>query len=75
MDDYHVYRDTVVSREGDFAIVKSERIFGTGWNVYKASTQGGDEFVKINERMMYFTSKEAAEKWLTEYLTKANAQR
>ena len=67
VDEIFLYKDTVVQRDGDFAIVESTRIFGTGWNVYKAVGPGGDDFEKINERGSYFTSIEAAEKWLSNY--------
>ena len=69
----YLYRDTAVWHEGDFAIVESVRIFGTGWNVYRATTHGGENYTKINDRMSCFTSKEAAEKWLSEYKSQNDA--
>ena len=63
----HLYKDTVVSHDGDFAIVECVRIFGTGWNVYQANPSGSENFEKINQRMKCFTSLDAAEKWLAEY--------
>ena len=66
-EEIHLYKDTVVSHDGDFAIVECVRIFGTGWNVYQANPSGSENFEKINQRMKCFTSLDAAEKWLAEY--------
>lgn len=63
----HLFKDTVVSLDGDFAIVECVRIFGTGFNVYRAIPSGSENFVKINERMHCFTAIEHAQKWLYEY--------
>ena len=60
--------DEVVYYEKPFAIVKCTRLFGVGFNVYKETS--GDEqtmnLTKINNRMSYFSSEEAAMKFLIE---------
>jgi hypothetical protein len=56
--------DIVEWAEGDYAIVKSVRPFGTGWNCYRRS--GGDEFRKMNPRYECFLSFDAAKEWLDE---------
>lgn len=60
----HLFKDTVVRQDGEFAIVECTRIFGTGWNVYRRDSAGGSTYTKINERGSFFASLEAAEKWL-----------
>lgn len=69
-DEIHLYKDTVVFQEGDFAIVECTRIFGTGWNVYRANPSGSENFEKINDRGSFFTNLGAAEKWLADYRAK-----
>lgn len=55
----------VIFLDGDFAIIRSDAIFCTGYNCYKAQTQGGSDFVKINDQMSWFSTEEAAKKWLS----------
>ncbi len=59
--------DEVVYLDGDLAIVKSTRPFGVGWNVYKADAPGSDNFTKINDPSNFFSSFEAARKWLDKH--------
>ena len=59
--------DKVVFREGDYAIIQSDRIFGTGFNCYHATEPGGENFEKINDRLSYFATFEAASNWLKEF--------
>ncbi len=53
--------------DGDFAIVYCTALFGNGFNVYKAIAPDSVEFVKINNRMTFFTSLDAAKEWLANY--------
>ena len=65
----------VVFYDGDYAIIKCYRIFGNGFNCYKAD-KGNKEtviFTKINERLSWFRTYEAAIKWLEKY-KKENAK-
>jgi len=55
--------DTVVMHDGDFLIIMSRRVFGTGFNCYKREGKS-DNFAKINDPLSYFTSAESAEWWL-----------
>ena len=59
--------DEVVFLDDDFAIVKSERLFGDGFNCYKANSHGSDGFTKINRENAYFIHFDAAKEFLDEY--------
>ena len=58
--------DEVVFLDGDFAIIKSDRVFASGFNCYKAKAKGSNDFVKINGEMSWFSSFEAAKCWMDE---------
>ena len=60
--------DEVVFCDGQYAIIKSIRPFSTGFNVYK--NLGSDKYIKINDRMAWFKTLEAAENWLDKQQTK-----
>lgn len=68
-DESILYKDTAVYRDGDFVILECARIFGTGWNVYRADAPGSDDFTKVNEPGSYFTSYNAAKNWLDDFKT------
>ena len=59
-----IMSDECVYLDGDFMIVKSVRIFGAGFNCYKAKNKGSSEFQKINKEWSFFTSLETAKSWL-----------
>lgn len=52
----------VIFLDGDFAVVRSDAIFCTGYNCYKAQTPGGTDFMKINDPMSWFPTEEAAKR-------------
>ena len=62
-----IISDECVFLDGDFAIVKSVRAFGTGFNCYKAKNKGASNFEKINNERSFFTSFEKAKVWLDNY--------
>ncbi len=65
--------DECVFLDGDFAIVKSYRIFGFGFNCYKAKTEGSSDFEKINNPLSFFTSFERAKEFLDSYRASPNS--
>ena len=69
--------DSVVYHDHPYVIVKSVRVFGIGFNVYEETevVDGGpiSTYVKINDRMSWFKTEEAAREWLEKY--KANERR
>uniref|UniRef100_A0A6H1ZZ43 Uncharacterized protein n=1 Tax=viral metagenome TaxID=1070528 RepID=A0A6H1ZZ43_9ZZZZ len=60
--------DEIVLLDGDFVIIESVRLFGTGYNCYHAKESGSGEFVKINSRASYFTNYAAAKVWLDNFI-------
>ena len=71
----NVLNDEVVFVDRPFLILKSSRIFGTGFNVYKEykeTSQEGEKvnFLKLNKEFHYFGTIEAA----MEFLKKQKAE-
>ena len=58
--------DEIVYAHGNYAIVKSIALFGSGFNVYQAPPNS-NTFTKINPRMLFFTTFEAALEWLEKF--------
>lgn len=59
--------DEIIYLEGSFAIIKSVRIFSTGFNCYKSLIPNGSEFKKINGPNSWFKTVEDAKKFIDEY--------
>ena len=62
-----VYKDEVVYIDNKYCIIKSDRLFGTGFNVYVEKSQNKDgtsNFEKMNGYMSCFGTYEAAKDWL-----------
>ena len=55
--------DIVEYYDGVNAIIRSDRVFATGWNCYKVD---GDVLVKMNPQYQCFASFESANEWLME---------
>ena len=62
--------DEVVFLSGDFAIVRSIRLFDTGFNCYERSHPGSDKFKKINPIANYFITFEDAMEYLGKHKEK-----
>lgn len=60
--------DEVVYIQGEYIILKSYRIFGNGFNVYKETDMrdgnGGVIFGKVNPRYQWYSTLEAAKEFL-----------
>jgi len=60
-----VVNEQVLCIDGDFAIVRSEGLFtGAGFNVYKSTEPGGSTFEKVNPRDSWFTTFDAAKRFM-----------
>lgn len=67
--------DEVVHHDGDYIIIKSERAFGAGFNVYRLHDDGnldGDPLerataTKISPHNCWFKSLEGARNWLDNF--------
>ena len=58
----------IVFFDGKFIILKSNRIFGYGFNCYKEAAPGSDKFTKINDRGSYFTNFGSAKEFIKSYV-------
>lgn len=56
--------DEIVHVDGDYIILKSARIFGDGFNVYKRTAPESIVFQKLNDRYGWFTTLGAAKRHL-----------
>ncbi len=60
---------TICYLSGDYAIIRSDAIFGTGFNCYKSMEPVGNEFAKINQPANCFLTEAAAKEWLDNYIS------
>lgn len=67
IDPLNTEPEDVVFLDGDYAILKSEAIFLSGFNCYKATEPGGDVYERLNPWNRVFSTEEHAKKWLESY--------